>query len=124
MKWKKWSELSNNESKWQNYQERGLLKAEYVKDYILRLWFEEDTDVSIYELDFYPLFVDEYPGEVLLPLRDKKRFRQVKGDYTLIWLNPETGDYDGKTIDIAPECIRYFCETYGKKIKIPQKKAA
>ncbi len=124
MKWKKWSELSSNESEWQNHQERGLLKAEYVKDYILRLWFEEDTDVSIYELDFYPLFVGEYPGEVLLPLRDKKRFRQVKGDYTLIWMNPETGDYDEKTIDIAPECIRYFCETYGKKIKIPQKKAA
>lgn len=124
MKWKKWSELSSNESKWQNHQERGLLKAEYVKDYILRLWFEEDRDVSIYELDFYPLFVDEYPGEVLLPMRNKKKFRQVKGDYTLIWPNPETGDYDEKTIDIAPECIRYFCETYGKKIEIPQKKAA
>ncbi|MEA2105028.1 MAG: hypothetical protein U9P79_10420 [Candidatus Cloacimonadota bacterium] len=124
MKWKKWSKFANNESNWQNHQERGLLKAEYLRDYVLRIWFEEDLDISIYELDFYPLLLGEYPGEVLLPLRDKKRFQKVSGDYTLIWLNSETGDYDEKAIDIAPECIRYFCENYGKEIKIPQKKAA
>lgn len=124
MKWKKWSKFANNESNWQNHQERGLLKAEYLRDYVLRIWFEEDLDISIYELDFYPLLLEEYPGEVLLPLRDKKRFQKVSGDYTLIWLNSETGDYDEKAIDIAPECIRYFCENYGKEIKIPQKKAA
>ncbi len=113
-----------NESNWKNRQEKGLLKAEYLTDYVLRLWFEEDLDVSIYELDFGPLITEEYPGEVLLSLRDKERFRKVRGDYTLIWLNPESDDYDEKAVDIAPECIRYFCENYGKKIKAPQKKAA
>ena len=117
MKWKEWLELAKNEAFWQNHEEKGLLKAEYVRDYVLRLWFEEDLGVSIYELDFYPLIVEENPGEVLLPLRNKKWFRFVKGDYTLIWLNPETGDYDEKAIDIAPECIRFFCEKYGKKLK-------
>ena len=56
---------------------KGLLKAEYVRDYVLRLWFGEDMDVSIYELNFYPLIVEENPGEVFLPLRDKERFRLV-----------------------------------------------
>lgn len=121
MKWKEWSKLARNESFWQNNQEKGLLKAEYVQDYVLRLWFEEDMDISIYELDFYPLIVEEDPGEVFLPLRDKERFRLVKGDYALIWLNPETGAYDEKAIDIAPECIRFFCEKYGKKLKISEK---
>ena len=124
MKWKQWSEFARDESNWRNSQEKGLLKAECLKDYVLRLWFEEELDVSIYELDFRPLIAEEYPGEVLLPLRDKRRFRKVRGDYTLMWLNPETGEYDGKAVDIAPECIRYFCENYGKKIKAPQKKAA
>ncbi len=78
-------------------------------------------DVSIYELDFYSLIVEENPGEVFLPLRDKSRFELVKGDYTLIWLNPETGLYDEKAIDIAPECIRFYCEKYGKKVKIAEK---
>ncbi len=41
-----------------------------------------------------------------------------------IKLNPETGAYDEKAIDIAPECIRYFCENYGTKIKEPQQKLA
>ena len=120
MKWKEWSEFAKDESNWINKFERGLLKAEHIKDYILRLWFEEELDVSIYELDFYPLIVKEYPGEAFLPLRDKKRFELVKGEYTLIWLNPETGLYDEKAIDIAPESIRFFCEKYGNKIKVPK----
>ncbi len=74
--------------------------------------------VSIYELDFYPLFVTENPGGVFSVLRDPERFRLVVGDYALAWLNPETGVYDESTIDIAPECIRFFCERYGKKLKI------
>jgi len=124
MKWEKWATYANNESNWQNRQEKGLLKAEYVKDYVLRLWFEEELDISIYELDFYSLIVEENPGEIMLPLRNKNRFQMVRGDYALIWLNPETGAYDEKAIDIAPECVRYFCENYGKLIKTPKKKAA
>ncbi len=124
MKWKEWSTLARNTAVWQNYEEKGLLKAEYVKDYVLRLWFEEHLDVSIYELDFSPLIMEEHPGKALLPLRDEQRFRFVKGDYALIWLNPKTGDYDENAIDIAPECIRFFCEKYGKKLKVPQKAVA
>jgi hypothetical protein len=63
--------------------------------------------------------MEENPGEVFLPLRNKDRFRFVEGDYALIWHNPETGNYDEKAIDIAPECIRFFCERYGKKLKEP-----
>jgi len=120
MNWKEWTKLAENKTLWQNHEEKGLLKAEYVRDYVLRLWFEECMDVSIYELDLCPLIVEENPGEALLPLRDKARFRLVKGDYALVWLNPETGAYDEKAIDIAPECIRFFCEKYGKKLKIPE----
>ncbi|MEW5956202.1 MAG: hypothetical protein AB1801_00640, partial [Chloroflexota bacterium] len=68
MKWKEWHTLAENETYWQNRMEKGLLKAEYVNDYILRLWFEEKLDVSIYELDFYPLMVEDNPGGVFLPL--------------------------------------------------------
>ncbi|MDZ7369527.1 MAG: hypothetical protein ONB43_27275 [candidate division KSB1 bacterium] len=121
MKWQEWLQFAKNEAYWQGHEERGLLKAEHLRDYILRLWFEEDLDVSIYELDFYPLLVEDDPGEVFLPLRDQERFRLVEGDYALIWLNPETGAYDEKAIDIAPECIRFFCERYGKKLKEPER---
>ena len=116
-KWTEWSNFARAEANWKNHHERGLLKAEYVKDYLLRLWFEEELDVSIFELDFYPLIIEEDPGEVLLALRKKDRFRLVRGDYALVWLNPETGKYDEKAIDVAPECIRFFCERYGKKLK-------
>jgi len=47
-----------------------------------------------------------------------------EGDYALIWLNPETGVYDEKAVDIAPECIRFFCEKYGKKLKAAEKPLA
>ena len=117
MNWKEWQEVAHNEALWQNHEGKGLLKAEYVRDYILRLWFEEALDVSIYEMDFYPLIVAEDPGEAFLPLRDKNRFRLVKGDYALIWPNPETWAYDEKAIDLAPECVRFFCEKYGKALK-------
>ncbi len=32
MTWKEWSEFARNETLWQTYQEKGLLKAEYVKE--------------------------------------------------------------------------------------------
>ncbi len=98
--------------------EKGLLKAEYVDDYVLRLWFEDEMDVSIYELDFRPLVVEGNPGGVFEALKDKERFKQVRGDYALIWPNPETGGYDEKAIDMAPECVRFFCERYGKALKV------
>lgn len=121
MKWQEWSEIAQNEARWKDHEERGLLKAEYVRDYVLRLWFEDEMDVSIYELDFYPLIVEENPGEALLPLRDQNRFRCVEGNYALIWPNPETGAYDERTVDIAPECVRFFCEKYGKRLKPSEK---
>jgi hypothetical protein len=65
--------------------------------------------------------MEDDPGEVFLLLRDKERFGFVEGDYALIWLNPETGAYDEKAADIAPECIRFFCETYSKKLKVSEK---
>lgn len=117
--WQEWREAAGDESRWQDKQERGLLKAEHIRDFVLRLWFEEELDVSIYELDFRLLFVDENPGGVFEALRDQKRFELVSGDYTLNWLNPDTGAYDETAIDIAPECIRFFCERYGKLLKAP-----
>lgn len=124
MNWKEWSTVADDETLWQNHEEKGLLKAEHLKDYVLRLWFEEALDVSIYELDFYDLMVSDNPGGVLAPLQDKKRFRQVKGDYALVWLNPATGEYDDQAIDIAPECIRFFCEKYGRRVKVAEKEKA
>jgi hypothetical protein len=124
MKWEAWRSLASDETHWQNVEEKGLLKAESLGDYRLQLWFEETLDVAIYELDFYPLLVEEDPGPALLPLRDKERFQFVKGDYALIWPNPETGADDGASIDLAPECVRFFCERYGKLVKPAQMKAA
>jgi hypothetical protein len=121
MSWKEWHEFAKHEALWQSHEEKGLLKAEYLHDFVLRLWFEDDLDVSIYELDFYPLMMEEDPGEVFLPLRDRERFRLVVGDYALIWLNPETGVYDNKAIDKAPECIRFLCDKYGKRLRVSEK---
>ena len=117
MKWRDWHVLADDESRWELHQEKGVLKAEHLAQFVLRVWFEEDLDVSIYELDFRPLFVDENPGGVFELLRDEERFRQVLGDYALIWPNPESGAYDEHAIDLAPECVRFFCERYGKRVK-------
>ncbi len=121
MKWQQWTEFANNPDNWQHPDEKGLLKAEYVQDYILRLWFEEILDISIYELDFYPLLIAENPGEVFLPLQDLEHFKQAKGDYTLTWPSSsmDSCDPDRATIDLAPECVRYFCQQYGTLIKAP-----
>lgn len=118
MKWQEWDTVANDPSLWKNRQEKGLLKAEYVRDYVLRLWFEDEMDVSIYELDFGPLVVEENPGGVFTRLKDQTRFRQVRGEYALVWPNPETGAYDEQTIDIAPECVRFFCQKYGRPLKV------
>ncbi len=123
-KWQEWEEASGDESLWRDHEERGLIKTEHVRDYVLRLWFEEDLDVSIYELDFEPLLVAENPGGVFEALRDPARFRLAAGNYALVWLNPVTGEYDGEAIDIAPECIRFFCERYGRLLKATGQAAA
>jgi len=123
-KWQEWEEASGDESRWRDHEERGLIKAEHVHDYVLRLWFEEDLDVTIYELDFEPLLVAENPGGVFEALRDPDRFRLAAGHYALVWLNPVTGEYDGEAIDVAPECIRFFCERYGRLLKTAGKAAA
>ena len=78
MNWQEWREYADNESLWREHQEKGLLKAEYLHDYVLRLWFEDDLDVSIYELDLYPIIVEDDPGPVFLRLRDKEHFRLVE----------------------------------------------
>ena len=117
MKWCEWAAAADDPSLWENREEKGLLKAEYVGDYVLRLWFQDATGVSTYELDFHPLLVEDNPGGVFEALRDKRRFQHVRGDYALIWPNPETDAYDEQSIDIAPECVRFFCEKYGKQAK-------
>ncbi len=122
MKWTEWQTMADDESLWANQQEKGLLKAEYLAEYVLRLWFEEELDGAIYELDFQPLLVDENPGGVFEVLKDKERFQLVRGDYALIWPNPETGAYDEQALDLAPECVRFFCQRYGTQIKGSQGK--
>lgn len=107
MKWNEWTQVARDEKRWQDHQEKGLLKAEYVREYILRLWFEEELDVSIYELDFYPLVVGDNPGGVFLPLKDQDRFQHVTGDYALIWLNPETGTYDEQASILPPNVFGF-----------------
>lgn len=122
MRWNEWRAVADDESLWVENKEKGVLKAEYLTEYVLQLWFEEELDISIYELDFEPLLVVENPGGVFDLLKDKERFRTVRGDYALIWPNPETGEYDEQAIDLAPECVRFFCERYGKKVKGIQEK--
>jgi len=122
MKWQEWTTVADDAALWESRSEKGLLKAEYVDDYTLRLWFEDELDVSIYELDFHPLLVEENPGGVFGALKDRERFRVVRGEYALIWPNPETGGYDEQAIDVAPECVRFFCERYGNVLKKPAKK--
>ncbi|MEO0737800.1 MAG: hypothetical protein AAFZ35_13475, partial [Cyanobacteria bacterium J06649_12] len=83
MLWDEWKQYASDEARWATSTEKGLLKAEYLTGYVLRLWFEEVLDVSIYELDFERLFINEEPGPALLPLRNFERFRFVRGDGAL-----------------------------------------
>jgi hypothetical protein len=124
MRWDEWRSLASDVNHWTTVDEKGLLKAEYLQGYELRLWFEEDLDVVIYDLDWKALLIDENPGSALLPLRDIARFRYVKGDYALIWPNPETDEYDEAAIYLAPECVRFFCERYGTLVKAAKKAVA
>ncbi len=119
-KWKAWRSWAKDEAQWQQTCEKGLLKAEPLGAYKLRLWFEEILDVSIYELDFYPLLIEEDPGPALHPLSHLDRFQFVKGDHALIWPNPITGAYDEDAIDLAPECVRFLCTHYGYLVKPAQ----
>ncbi|WP_417915733.1 hypothetical protein [Candidatus Electronema sp. JC] len=120
MKWQEWRSVADDAAIWAGRQEKGLLKAEYIDNYRLRLWFEEELDVSIYELDFHPLLVEENLGGVFSVLKKKDRFQYVRGDYALVWPDPEMNE--SKTVDLAPECVRFFCERYGKTIKKVRKK--
>jgi len=119
MNWTEWRDyiFPIGEDLWQNNTEKGLLKAEYIGDYRLRLWFEEELDVSIYELDFHDLLYSDDVGRALLPLRDKDRFSYAVGDYSLVWPERTTSHAYESVIDLAPECIRFFCEKYGKVVK-------
>lgn len=116
MNWQEWIELADNESVWLDYQEPGLCKAEHLHGHVLCLSFADGSEVAVYDLDFAPLFVDENPGGVFRALAQEARFCIVRGEYALIWPNPDSGAYDETAIDLAPECVRYFCETYGTAI--------
>ena len=120
MKWQEWRNVAADATIWAGRQEKGLLKAEHLDNYTLRLWFEEELDVSIYELDFQPLIVEGNPGGVFSALKEKERFQEVRGDYALIWPDPEMNE--AKAVDLAPECVRFFCERYGKTVKSVGKK--
>lgn len=116
MNWQEWIELANNESIWLDYEEPGLCEAQCLHDHVLRLSFADDPGIVVYELDFAPLFVEGNPGGVFQVLAERRRFRVVRGDYALVWPNPESGEYDEAAVDLAPECVRYFCEKYGTPI--------
>lgn len=126
--WQAWRAVADDEARWQDHEERGLLKVEHVRDFVLRLWFEEELDVSIYEMDFAPLFRDANPGGVFAPLADGARFALARGDYALIWPDPDSGEVNENAVDLAPECVRFFCESYGTLLKAagatPQRVAA
>lgn len=141
MNWQEWQLYADDERNWIDNNERGILKVEPLHDFILRLWFEEESycgcdegqrfnlaqnaaphteqsiNVTIYDLDFHDLFVEQNPGGVFAPLGDPEQFRLVQGDYALIWPDPESGRYDENSVDLAPECVRFFCERYGRKVK-------
>ena len=117
MNWQEWQLYADDARNWLDNNERGLLKVEYLHDFVLRLWFEEELDVTIYDLDFHELFVEQNPSGVFAPLRDPEQFRLVQGDYALIWPDPESGLYDENIVDLAPECVRFFCERYGRMVK-------
>jgi hypothetical protein len=123
MNWQEWSALADDAAYWQDHVEQGLLSAEYVRGHILRLYFKNESKVSAYELDFWPLVVEDNPGGVFEPLQDPKHFRTAHGDYALIWPNPATGEVDEHSVDLAPECVRFFCERYGKVVQSETQRA-
>jgi hypothetical protein len=114
-----WSEIDAYLDSDQLVPEKGILKADHIRDYTLEIWFEENHDVSIYQLDMKPLLESADAGQALAPLLDPNRFRQVVGHYRLLWNDPETGDYNENSVDIAPEAVRYLCEKFGQLIEKP-----
>ena len=113
-----WKELESYLSSDRVAQEKGILKVEYIDGYKLQIWFEEDLDVSIFELDFLPIISSEGAGEAFQPLLKQEWFMQAVGRYNITWYDQETGDYNENAIDISPEAIRWFCCKLGKPIKV------
>jgi hypothetical protein len=67
-------------------------RAEYVRDYVIHIWFSDGMEGEIG-------FDGELDGEVFEPLRDISYFRQFRVDpelHTLIWPNDA---------DFAPESL-------------------
>lgn len=114
--WQAWREWADDETHWIDAAEPGLLKVEPVHDYVLRLWFGDPVEPTVYELDFGPLLLEHNPGGVFAPLREKARFLQVEGHYALIWPDPTAGDDGPATVDLAPECVRFFCVNLGRRL--------
>ena len=101
MKWKEWEVVANDESLWRDQEEKGLLKAEYIGDYKLRLWFEEELDVSIYELDFYSLIVEDNPGGVFEGLKDREHRINIPNGYLRV-------QSPSSWITLKPKSIHFF----------------
>ncbi len=112
-----WNELETYLNSENFVNEKGILKVEYVNEHVLQIWFEENLDVSIYELDFFPIISSEDAGEAFKPLLSKNRFMQAVGRNNITWYDEETGDYNENAIDISPEAIKWFCKKFGKVIK-------
>lgn len=116
MKWSEWQALAEDEANWLDNVEPGLVTVEHLHDHVLRLHFADQPDHVAYELDFAPLLVEDNPGGVFEPLRDVNRFCNVEAEYALIWPDPVTGD-PIHAVDLAPECVRFFCERYGRIVE-------
>ena len=115
MNWSEWQLLAADEQYWQNREEPGLVAAKYLHDYTLRVQFADKRRPVTYELDFAPLLLDENPGGVFLELKDIRHFRTARADYALVWSIPTSGGGEDQVVDLAPECVRFFCEKYGRK---------
>ncbi len=112
-----WGELDTHLNSPGCIPEKGILKAEHLGEYKLEIWFEENKDVSIYELDFFPILKEGDSGEAFRPLLDQERFSQVVGRYNLTWYDSDTGKYNENAIDISPEAIKWFCNKFGRLVK-------
>ena len=122
MKWVEWQVFADNEENWTNSTEPGLTDVEYLHDFVLRLQFADGPGKPKFDLDFAPLMVTDNPGGVFAELKDVRRFRNVEADYALIWPDPVTHD-DSKAVDLAPECVRFFCRKYGRLVVSDNKRS-
>ncbi|GAB2198503.1 hypothetical protein [Sessilibacter sp. MAH4] len=117
-----WNELEAYLSSNNVIIEKGILKVEYIDEYILQIWFEEKLNVSIYNLDFLPIISSPDAGEVFNRLLNKNLFMQAVGRYNITWYDEETAEYNENAIDISPEAVKWFCKKFGKLIKINNEK--